>query len=656
LAANYLQRYCAKNDSIGFFGPIGWANLVTDGNAISVSPGKNFLAKRTLYFEGWCIDALAKKIEEDKSISPWLCPRILPSYHFDGGSIRGPLGLPEGAGEKLSTRHEAILGCCDGNRTAREIAETVTGAHSAGIEEESEVYVLLEELKGMGLISWSLELPAGAHPEQTLQALLERIEDEDLREAALKPLRRLQEVFNKVARAAGHPESLDRAMEEMEAVFSDLAGVASTRSEGKMYAGRTLVYEDCRRDVGVNIGPDLIEELWPPLSLLLASTRWFTYKVAEIYQSKFKELYNSLVQESGSSAIPALIFWQRAQPLLLAGTQNPADLVESTLQEHWAQILSIPPGERRVTYNSGDLRPLVLAAFDAPGQGWAYARYHSPDVMIAARSVGAILKGDFQFVLGELHISSNTLRSSCFVAQHPSPQDLFHFFELDIPESRLIPITPKQWGGQSRTLQVLASPKDVWLEIDDKSITPFKPRTLPISALIVEDSDNGLMVRSIDNRHSFHIIEAFAVALTNLSINRFKALSPGAYSPRISIDRLVISRETWRLAASDLEFVNEKNRAARFLAAQRFAKSHDLPRLVFAKLPIEPKPFYVDFDSPIYVDIFARLVRRMMERGDGTALISISEMMPAPDETWLTDAVGRRYTSELRFVAVDMSH
>src|SRR6202035_1219433 len=27
LVASYLQRYCAKNDTIGFFGPVGWAQI-----------------------------------------------------------------------------------------------------------------------------------------------------------------------------------------------------------------------------------------------------------------------------------------------------------------------------------------------------------------------------------------------------------------------------------------------------------------------------------------------------------------------------------------------------------------------------------------------------------------------------------------------------
>jgi hypothetical protein len=33
--------------------------------------------------------------------------------------------------------------------------------------------------------------------------------------------------------------------------------------------------------------------------------------------------------------------------------------------------------------------------------------------------------------------------------------------------------------------------------------------------------------------------------------------------------------------------------------------------------------------------------------------VTVAEMLPAPDQTWLTDARGQRYTAELRVVAVD---
>ena len=33
--------------------------------------------------------------------------------------------------------------------------------------------------------------------------------------------------------------------------------------------------------------------------------------------------------------------------------------------------------------------------------------------------------------------------------------------------------------------------------------------------------------------------------------------------------------------------------------------------------------------------------------------MTVVEMLPAPDQAWLTDARGQRYTAELRMVAVD---
>lgn len=37
--ASYWQRYCAKNDTIGFFGPLAWGQFTDDGPALSVRSG-----------------------------------------------------------------------------------------------------------------------------------------------------------------------------------------------------------------------------------------------------------------------------------------------------------------------------------------------------------------------------------------------------------------------------------------------------------------------------------------------------------------------------------------------------------------------------------------------------------------------------------------
>jgi hypothetical protein len=70
---------------------------------------------------------------------------------------------------------------------------------------------------------------------------------------------------------------------------------------------------------------------------------------------------------------------------------------------------------------------------------------------------------------------------------------------------------------------------------------------------------------------------------------------------------------------------------------------------------IEVKPFYLDFESPIYVEVFIKTVRRMAVSDSKEGKITLTEMLPATDEVWLPDNQGRRYTSELRIVAWDLA-
>ncbi|SCF98885.1 hypothetical protein GA0115259_106462 [Streptomyces sp. MnatMP-M17] len=53
----------------------------------------------------------------------------------------------------------------------------------------------------------------------------------------------------------------------------------------------------------------------------------------------------------------------------------------------------------------------------------------------------------------------------------------------------------------------------------------------------------------------------------------------------------------------------------------------------------------------MYVNIFAKAARRLA-RKDPSARMTVTEMLPTPEQAWLTDDEGNTYTSELRFVAV----
>ncbi|KPC83643.1 lantibiotic dehydratase, partial [Streptomyces sp. NRRL S-4] len=121
---------------------------------------------------------------------------------------------------------------------------------------------------------------------------------------------------------------------------------------------------------------------------------------------------------------------------------------------------------------------------------------------------------------------------------------------------------------------------------------------------------------------------------------------------RVAVDKLVVSRESWRFTGGDLEFAGEKSEARRYVRARNWRSGLGLPRYVFVVSPTEPRPFYVDFDAPVYVNILAKAARRLA-RKDPQAKLTITEMLPTPEHAWLTDDQGNAYTSELRFVAVD---
>ena len=86
LAANYLQRYSVKNDTIGFYGPVCWGYISDEGNSIEAMPGPSFLKARTSYFESWAIDKLATCLSQKPGIEWWIAPSMHPHFGIQGTS------------------------------------------------------------------------------------------------------------------------------------------------------------------------------------------------------------------------------------------------------------------------------------------------------------------------------------------------------------------------------------------------------------------------------------------------------------------------------------------------------------------------------------------------------------------------------------------
>ena len=67
VVASYWQRYCAKNDTIGFFGPLAWGRLADDGPTIRARCGR-LVSESTVHFEAWAMQARAEALDADLTV------------------------------------------------------------------------------------------------------------------------------------------------------------------------------------------------------------------------------------------------------------------------------------------------------------------------------------------------------------------------------------------------------------------------------------------------------------------------------------------------------------------------------------------------------------------------------------------------------------
>jgi hypothetical protein len=640
LIASYWQRYCVKNDTIGFFGPSAWGSL-GDGARTRFAPGERMLRGSEVFFEAWAIDRLAEAIEEIPGMDESLMPRCLPFIKLDGNT------LIERAGRRamLTPEQAGVLRSCDGTTAVHDIA---THANL----DLAEVLEILQVLQERHWISWKLELPVGPWPERDLRRFLEGVRDEKARYQALEWLDSLEAAREQV-RDSASAGPLAVALTSMDDLFERITDALSERHAGRTYGARTLLYHDSSRDIDIVLGADLVAAT-RPLRLLSQAARWYCWRLGEEARGALRDVYRRVVTKHGESVDLSTI-WFASLRSLYRSVEVSIRQIDEEFAKKWAAIIPVPAGPREVCYHYDDLLPLVDEAFAAPGPGWADARYFSPDVMVSATDLNALHSGDFTLVLGEVHMANITMRSNCFVTQHPDKAHLLSCVDEDFPEPRVLMVLPKESppGLTARDHPGLVRDRDILVECMHHTVAADRPGLVLSRDVEVVETDGTVMAR-LPRGELFDFLELFAEMLTTMVINRFQLFADRPHMPRVKIDNVVISRESWQFNPADLDFAAEKDEAARFVRTREWAAARGIPRYVFVKSSAEVKPFYVDFTSPIYVNVLAKMIRRTNaaeQLPDKT--ITVVEMLPAHDNLWLTDHEGNRYTSELRLTWVD---
>ena len=644
--ASYLQRYCLKNDTIGFFGPVGWARIDPDDSGMTLSAGTGQLARRSTNFEWWAIDTVGARLAARSEVWPWLRPRLAPSASLTGWTARVPFE-PSTA---LSAQDLRVLRRCNGRRTVAEIA---------GYPPDPQVTNVLVRLRGRGVIRMDLLGDRCGAPEQQLARRIDAIGDRAVRDRTRQPLDELVAARDAVSAAAGDPDRLLTASMAMAEKFRQVTGSAATRFAGATYVGRTLVYEDTVRAIDVHIGRRVSDLVAEPLGLLLDSANWLANAVAGRYLARAVDVVDRELARTGKDALPLLslfttVLSEMVSPGASAFDSALVDEVAGEFQRRWAAILQAPAGARRHQVSAAAIAHQVAATFPATRPLFSGARCHSPDVMIAADSVAAINRGDVQFVLGELHCATNTLEALVFAAQHPDPQRLSAAAAASGPDGRVFTIartdSHQASTRMSRAPEFLL-PEYTYLCMGAESQTPPPGATVhAVLDLAVSRRGDGLVVRHRSGRE-YDFLEVIGEPLSALCAAAFRLAGGALHSPRINIDRLTVARESWSFDAADVRWAFCPDERDRYVRARRWRREHAVPERGFVRVPVERKPMAVDFRSLPMVNLLAKSIRRTASAGPGR--VTVSEMLPDLDQLWLRDAAGGPYTAELRLVAVD---
>jgi hypothetical protein len=542
------------------------------------------------------------------------CERLRPGNRFQPEILPWLILRPKAfAGERPGRarggRREQLLAELDGATCAAQLALRLGW-------DLDELGTVARDVCDQGLATHQLEVPAAAP--LPLHDLLRRT------------------VAIPGAAAGGHLGLISRFLELMDAygpagaarrdalgeealgLVGGVLGVTRPARKDRFYADHLPLREECAGDMALRVGGRRARELreWTAPGLeLLAGT------AARVQVTGRQRVAHLL----GAGSTP---LWQVA--VRLRGEASPRD---TALQQRLADWEVSGPGEM-------DLRMLDLEGLGCPD---GEPILGSVDLMVRAASLRAWAAGDYELVLGDIH--DTVLLWGWPLQFHPERERVEAETAAALaalrPRLPLVTIISSRRTG----LPPIELPGPV-AELGGVSASA-QPWRVPFDDLVVESDgrDARLLSRGLGSevRLTNGELEGLVQVAFALPQLRGPALDLGPRTPRIRLGPLVMQRERWKLTGEDVaQLTAARGDLERLRAACRVWERRGIPERVFAKAAGERKPVLIDLSSPLLL----RLLGRLLARGED---VSLTEMLPGPDELWLVGPDGR-HTAELRCI------
>ena len=624
----YLQRIAAKNDSLSEFGPGSWGRVDFKVESLEFDPQPG-IARREVFLERWVAQGAAAAINADPETRSEISPRPNPD-----GRIEAEQFVFTDSGQRYSLEPETanLLRSIDGKHPA----------FSLGVEFEK-----LQALLEKKIIRWELEVPAlEAHAFDQLIKDISGWRDNAVRArwlAELQPIAILAEKFAQTREVSARLALVEDASARMKTL-----GTHKTENRF-LYSASNPIGEECDRQTNFVINESLINEVVVDAEPWIDLWRDNYAFVASRVAAGLRRILEQAPLENG--ALPLSAFVQRCAdaqlPLEAAGMVALAHLAFQEVRTAFAERLQ----------NRVHLREVELTAEDCHfvRRNFSYPRfdectYPSADLQLAAASVEAVKRREYQWVLAELHPPIALLHHG-FYWSCPDKEGLNAAIESTLFGKPYLYYSYFAADFTATTaVRLDAMPKSTKFVAPQRSIGPWQTFH-PAETEVFVDSDGDVGVRV---RATHQYLGSFARGwVIPLGFHPFY-FSLGTHSPRLRCGDVVVQRESWTVTleelgpgnftgiSSDLVVAVEKLRAARDLPRHIFIRPTEraLRRAGVEGRDKDTKPVYIDFESYLFLEIFHRWLTKAGE-------IEITEMLPRPDQLLWHEADGHR-TFELR--------
>ncbi len=556
----YLQRVCAKNDTFSEFGPSAWGRS-SSAAGVSFSPGESG-GKREAFLERWTAHALASALNRDPETRLELSPRLNPNGRLTGNSF-----LLTENGETVPLTQEAyeIAVRCDGT----------TPAHSLGAARD-----LLDELAAHRVILWEAEVPAmEPHAFNVLVSDLEHWRESAVRTRWLERCRKIAALPEQFA-AAGELRLRAEIMANARRLISDLGG--EKVSPGRfLYAASNPIAEECSREPNFFISEAMTDELTRDVEPWLDLWRDTYAFVASRVAAGLRGMLQTAPVENGTIPLPAFLLHcaRNKMPLTGHGLVIWAHLAFQEVKAAFRQMVSKRPDAPEWELSAEDCA-FVRNNFDYPK--YDEYTYPSADLQLSASSFAALNRGEYQWVVSELHppvaLLHHALYWSC--PDKAALSEALARTTLGRPSAHF-GLFAADFTAHTTVRQFDALP-ELTTFVSAQRANP-RWRTVPPAEVevFIEESTGDVALRK---RGSHEYLGSFARSwVIPLGFHPFH-FGRASHMPRLRCGQAIVQRRTWTVALDEFKPVDHL-----LLAIERLRSEKGWPRYIYMR-PTEAGP------------------------------------------------------------------